>query len=275
MALRVQQAQSERERADAAARNRRVCASCGEAGSADQGIDCGKPAHWLCADCFRGFAKFQLEALETFREHGCRLVCEHCLTDAGSSTVTPYAEHSAGPTLGAEGYQLLLAAKMRVTEREVSERVERETRARILKELEDAKSREGRVRVHKQHIEGSLLALLCPRCAAPLDMTSFDFRRDCMAMMHLKSDGGCGAHFCGWCLELCGDTQAAHRHATHCRHNPRVGEVFSSREVWERADQARMQAALEAYVRGRVGAEKRAGVLAAVEGHVRSGSACV
>ena len=91
-AMRVQQVLSERERADAAARNRRVCASCGEAGSADQGIDCGNLAHWLCADCFRGFAKFQLEALETFHEHGCRLVCEHCLTDAGSSTDVPHTE---------------------------------------------------------------------------------------------------------------------------------------------------------------------------------------
>jgi hypothetical protein len=237
-AIRINQALSEREKREEEAKRKRVCANCGEETSVDHGIDCPthNMSHFLCSDCFSGYAKFQFDALETFKEHGCALICDQC--HANDHVTSPYSEQAAVPHMDRDTYAQFQSAKLRVHEREVAERVRRETEERIKREIEDAKSKAGRVLIHKKHIEGTLLATQCPGCKG----TILDFDA-CFAVTCVRGAyGGCGCQFCAFCLVVC--KSDAHAHVANCMENPRRGQrdaVFCEGAEFERRNKERMQ----------------------------------
>ena len=230
-ALRVDQALSERERREREAAMRRECCACRDETSRDRGLDCGA-GHFYCAGCFQGYHQHQLDAgrAKAFEERGCHVVCEHCLYEA-PARLTPYPERSMVAWLDDEGYARLDKAKAGVLERQVAERVERERQERVAKELEAAATQAGRVLVHKRHLEGVVLCTRCPGCGgAVLD---FD---GCFALTCARERyGGCGTHFCAFCLVVC--PQDAHAHVAACLENPNRGRrdaVFCQGKEFER-----------------------------------------
>ena len=249
---------------------RRLCASCGDESSANLGIDCGNQDHFLCADCFPGFASHQFDMLEAFRKNHCSIVCEYCAVGSGGGGVkwAAYPERQMIALLGDDSYQAYFSAKARVAEKIVAERIERETSERIHQELEAARTTAGRVLIHRKEIEGTILSTQCPGCHGSI----LDFA-GCFALTcEQTAYGGCGTHFCAFCLAACGPTSAeAHAHVAYCSENPRRGfkdAVFCKTREFQWRNRARMQSALGVYLATRVAPADRPEVVEAVRSHV-------
>ena len=75
---------------------------------------------------------------------------------------------------------------------------------------------EREVEQERRHIEG-MLNVKCPRC----EMVFMDFA-NCAALT--CGQAGCGAAFCAWCQEDCGDD--AHNHVAHCAAKPPGADTF-------------------------------------------------
>ena len=72
--------------------------------------------------------------------------------------------------------------------------------------------------------------------------------------MYVKAYGGCGCHFCAFCLTLCSRADA-HTHVASCRDNPHRGQrdaVFCKGEEFERRNKERMQVRAGVRLRVRV-----------------------
>ena len=62
-------------------------------------------------------------------------------------------------------------------------------------------------------------------------------------IIYTKAYGGCGCHFCAFCLTLCSKANA-HAHVASCRDNPHRGQrdaVFCEAAEFERRNKERMQ----------------------------------
>jgi hypothetical protein len=157
--IRAEQAQSDRRRREGEEQRARQCVSCGEATTADRGLGCARQplAHFLCdaPDCFSGFVGAQFGRLAAFTQRGCKIVCVYC---AAEGAVCEYAEKDVVVHLTVEAYGLFEAAKRRVLERQVADRVEAQTREAVRRELEAERSRADRVLIHKKQIEGHIPA---------------------------------------------------------------------------------------------------------------------
>ena len=251
---------------------RRLCASCGDESSANLGIDCGNQDHFLCADCFPGFASHQFDMLEAFRKNHCSIVCEYCAVGSGRGgggvKWAAYPERQMIALMSDDSYKAYFSAKSRVAEKIVAERIERETSERIRQELEAARTTTGRVLIHRKEIEGTILSTQCPGChGAILDFAG------CFALTcEQTAYGGCGTHFCAFCLAACGPTAAeAHAHVAYCSENPRRGfkdAVFCNTREFQWRNKARMQNALGVYLATRVAPADRPEVVEAVRAHV-------
>ena len=65
----------------------------------------------------------------------------------------------------------------------------------------------------------AILDIKCPRCKNVASLDAFD---GCMAAQ--CPHAGCGAGFCAWCLEDCGDD--AHGHVARCPHKLPGADAF-------------------------------------------------
>lgn len=82
------------------------------------------------------------------------------------------------------------------------------------------------VTTHWRAMKDLLIVVRCPSCQRP---GSIDVSR-CMALHCARGDGGCGCHFCAWCMGACSDSGAAHDHVSECRLNPNRPAFFASEE---------------------------------------------
>ena len=77
---------------------------------------------------------------------------------------------------------------------------------------------------HRRALEDALIVVRCPGCRRPGDVDV----GSCMALYCAPGEGGCGSHFCGWCMAACPDSDAAHAHVEGCGLNPNRPHLYAS-----------------------------------------------
>ena len=114
---------------------------------------------------------------------------------------------------------------------------------------------------HFHKITQTILNLSCPRCKA-----AFNDFTGCFALTCGSDDNrdfGCGAKFCGWCMEDCGDN--AHNHVSKCRFKLSDQNYHGSKEQFEKAQRIRKMGLLRAYLASIDNGEMKKRVMGMVE----------
>ena len=83
---------------------------------------------------------------------------------------------------------------------------------------------EATLEAHRRAMEDLLVVIRCPGCRRPGDVDV----QNCMALYCAPDVGGCGSHFCAWCMEACPDSDAAHAHVSECGLNPNRPHLYAS-----------------------------------------------
>ena len=125
------------------------------------------------------------------------------------------------------------------------------------KELEQAKSKKGRIERHRKHIAENILTLKCKTCRSAF----VDFS-DCFAV---RCEKGCdGRYFCAWCLraDFGSGTQASldcHTHVRVCpsAHPKHRGKVFATPEAFNEMQSKRRAGLVKSYINDDVDPEDK------------------
>ena len=112
----------------------------------------------------------------------------------------------------------------------------------LQKEIESIKKRvqqEGELVLIRKRIE-EIASSHCPRCKTAW----IDFDGCCALICHLST---CKANFCGFCEIEC-SSEDVHRHVNRCPFNPKLGEVFASKQDFEKAKKIFRQTKIREYL---------------------------
>ena len=241
-------AEAEAARADAALRTCEVCMDDWPLGAG--GLECGGASadgarHFYCFDCI---SKTWLPRAGPRLARGLR--CEGRLGGTGCDA-PPYDETALARGLSAETLAAVRDAQLAAQREELNAEFARE-RAALKQQLAEAEAKAGRVEALRLDVIERILTPKCPRC-----MRAFLGFNGCFALRCLPDDGNaaaaggalrgfCGAAFCAWCFEDCGDD--AHEHVRTCPHNQVADHgYFGSLELFERSLRAHQKRKLDAY----------------------------
>lgn len=170
-----------------------------------------------------------------------RIVCPASKHQHGKCQSTHFADELLAKHITGSALQLYLKARLKVAEKQLSSKLEKEKQEAIEKEVKrltemDEAARE--VERAFRHITQQLLTLRCPRCHSAF----LDFEACCALPC-----SSCPCNFCAYCLKDC-DTDA-HAHVAHCgSNNHPTKNVFNSKENVEAAQRQRKQGLVQQYL---------------------------
>ena len=233
----------------------RTCAVCLEDGiPCDAGLTCDGATDnhftcWTCVSRTVGSA-----AARTAAAGGLR--CPAAGADCSSS---PFSEAALSRGLTAEALASLRDAQLEAQKISLTAEFAAERRE-LCTQLAVANAQNGRLHDLRLDVE-AMLTPKCPRCSSAFAGFDGCFALKCAypeenaaaaasAATALRNGGAlrfCGAGFCGWCFELCGND--AHAHVLACPHNLVAGRgYFAPMDLWEQSLTMWKKRTLEAYL---------------------------
>jgi hypothetical protein len=203
-----------------------LCGLCGFGydGTADA-AQCANNIHKFCPECFEGFVKFKVTGEERakFISSGCKMRCP------GTGCEQLIDMRVCAPYIGTKVYdnyvecisetQIILVQK----ECELRLKEAKSSVAETIGASADATT------IYVEHIAENLILPRCPTQSCRKWISDFDAcsALKCGRTAQNADDDvtgeGCGAHFCAWCLTICSDKAACHRHVGQCPFNPADG----------------------------------------------------
>ena len=229
---------------------RRACClmvhdSCqGEACQLETGLECGNPAHFMCADCLEGYVQNFLEDASSRQRmlHEGRI---HCPMYPAECKNGPFSDWQLARTLPLNAFVRYTEARMRLLEEQLAQAKEQEVRAQVQVEIQrlaamDEEQR--KVLVAHRSITEQILNLRCPRLDCAHVFVDFT---GCFALACSR----CPCNFCGWCLADCGTD--AHAHVRTCPQRPSGlnDPLFAKFCVFEEHHRRRRQQKVVQYLR--------------------------
>ncbi len=199
---------------------RRTCQACTDdelplAG----GLECCGDADGAHFYCFACLSQIALAKAGPQLAHGLR--CAGRLGGDARCTAAPYAPLALARGLSAAALEALQQAAL-LAQKAALEHGFRASETALRQRLAEAEARAGACEALRLHVAETMLTPKCPRCAH-----AFIGFAGCFALRCAPDDaqagaaewaaGFCGAAFCAWCFEDCGDD--AHAHVRACPHN--------------------------------------------------------
>ena len=202
--------------------------------SASDGCACSGEAtgHFYCDECFSDMVTAQVTGAgkPAFLADGCVIMCPVC---KAANLRAVFDMRLYAPHLTPAAYSAHLKT---MGEPEVA-REQKEWRERLEQQLAEARLQGGGAAAVDEcaaavdFIANRLIQPECPDCGRLLP-PDFDA---CAALQCGRFDGsvnsegmGCGAHLCAWCLHVCNDKDACHKHVVGCLKNPNPGTTTTT-----------------------------------------------
>jgi hypothetical protein len=253
-------------------RRARSCVICWTDGIDEaEGLTCASiddragQTHFTCDGCLSDHILNRAGQLD---ERGCApcALGDTCARRGG------YSEWQLGRHVSQEALRAIVDARHARLQADIERDNDRRVRE-LAAEFAALSTNERRLREARTHIEERILTLACPRCGQAF-AESLDRERGfngCCALSCARA--GCGCAFCAYCLADCGND--AHGHVRQCA----LGEgLWSERAGFERAQRARRERSLRAYLAEAFGSDAdgdlRASVLAEVAPLLREHGLC-
>ena len=216
-----QQAAAEAAAAEVAeAAAQRECIICMDAFNLSKGIECHSVAKcFICDGCFGRHAAEQstTEAMDLLSERQGYVFCPN--RKDGCEGAPHFTNLEVARHVGEEVYDQYTGGQKKLLESKLAKEISAEERLKMECELErlTQMSEEQRKVERERRLVEELLNPHCPKCK----MVFVDFR-NCAALT--CGAPHCGAHFCAWCQEECGDD--AHGHVARCPVKPPGADTF-------------------------------------------------
>ena len=219
------------------------------------GVECdGTEKHFLCSadlsDYVQAESKDDMGRLE---QRQARIMCPASKHQHGKCQSAAFSDELLAKHITGFALQLYLEARLKVAEKQLSSKLEKEKQEAIEREVKRlAEMDEAARKVERafHHITPQLLTLRCPRCHSAF----LDFNGCCAVQCSF-----CPCNFCAYCLTDCGTD--AHRHVAHCDlNNHPTKDVFNSQENVEAAQRQRKESLVQLYL-STLGPDLRARVI--------------
>lgn len=183
----------------------------------EEGVECCE-GHFCCGACLCLHVSAAMgEELRVRRTREGRV---YCPKHPRECKAPPLPDAMLAGQLGPADLQGYLQSRVELAEAQAVERLEKDNKAFLAKEVERLRRMDehGRaVLAARKHVEEELLQARCPRCSQAF----LDFE-GCCALTCSR----CACAFCAWCLADCGPD--AHPHVAACPRKPRGAGLLST-----------------------------------------------
>jgi hypothetical protein len=199
-------------------------------------LSCSSGSHHMCMACLEQHAAAESESSkQRIAANNGKLGCP------GDGCTDVFQLRELAQHLSDEAFSKLLAAWQTCIEQAAmqtaAEQAQQEL-ARAAAQDEVSKAR--------AHVTDSILTLKCPRCSK-----AFDDFTGCLALTCGDAHGhGCGAKFCGYCLEVSDGAggMSHHAHVASCAYSIKGGAMFGSKQDFDAAQCRRRKRLVQEYL---------------------------